>query len=305
MSQERAKISFNRSITQSSVAIHHLQHSTCIELKSTGSAIMTSSTLEAVDPSIGLLTLDLDDFEQALKACQFVNEEERRNTIIAYKKTSQSSLDSFLQPLGQKYEIRKKSVLRLAGLFNLLRPSTSQSKASKPNDIPSTLFKILKATLIAKHDLYTDPAIIPTKLDRLSQRTTPIDGNEPSNIPEDIIQGLLAQLASYIVRDYSKILRLSEYSSSKDFLISLIRIGSPFEIRAFEPAIDKIDQICRDLENEAEKAKQKRTANEEKVQKVQVWIKDMIKGDTPDKHNDYANNRVAGIGAAFIYKVQK
>lgn len=76
---------------------------------------MNFSTLEAVDLSIGL-ELDLDEFEQVLEIFPFVDEDERRNTILAYKDTSQSSLDSFLQGLGQKF--RKEGVLRLASLFN-------------------------------------------------------------------------------------------------------------------------------------------------------------------------------------------
>ena len=274
---------------------------------------MDFSTLEAVDLSIGL-ALDLDEFEQVLEIFPFVDEDERRLTILAYRDTSQSSLDSFLQGLGQKF--RKEGVLRLAGLFNQLRPSTSQSKASRLNGTPSTLFGVLKATLIAGHGLCADPAIVSAKLDRLSQRTTPIIGYEPSDITEDVVQGALTQLASCIVRDCSKILRLSEYSSSKGFHVSLIRIGSPYEIQAFEPAVDRIDRICRDLGKETEKAEraawqkkqadeQRRAADEEKVQKVQGWIEDMIGGDAPDKHDDYANNRVAGTGAAFVCKVQE
>ena len=104
---------------------------------------MTSSTLEAVDLSIGL-ALDLDGFEQVLEDFPFVDEDERRNTIVAYEDTSESSLDSFLQVLGQEFGIRKEGILRLAGLFNLLRPWKSQFKASRPNGIPSTLFEVLK-----------------------------------------------------------------------------------------------------------------------------------------------------------------
>ena len=170
--------------------------------------------------------------------------------------------------------------------------------------------------MIAGHGLCADPAIVSAKLDRLSQRTTPIIGYEPSDITEDVVQGVLTQLASCIVKDCSKILRLSEYFSSKGFHVSLIGIGSPYEIQAFEPAVDRIDRICDDLGKETEKAEraawqkkqadeQKRAADEEKVQKVQAWIEDMIGGDAPDKHDDYTNNRVAGTGAAFVCKVQE
>ena len=215
---------------------------------------MTSSNLEAVHLSISL-ALDLDEFEQVLESFPFVDEEEKDNTILAYENTSQSSLDSFLQILAQEFSIRKEGILRLASLFSLLRPRKSESKASRPNGIPSTLFGVLKATLIAGHGLCANPAIISAKLDRLSQRTTLFSDDEPSNIPEDVVQGLLAQLASCVVENCSRILRSSEYFSSKGFLVSLIKIGSGSEIQAFEPAVDRIDQICRDLEKRLRRPK--------------------------------------------------
>ena len=111
-------------------------------------------------------------------------------------------------------------------------------------------------------------------------------------------------------------MRSSEYFSGKEFGVSLIGIGSRSEIQAFQPAVDRIDQICRDLKKATEKAQkaawqkkqadeQKRADDEEKIQQVQVWIENIVGGDAPDKHDDYASNRVPGTGAAFVCKVQE
>ena len=275
---------------------------------------MTSSTLEAVDPSVSL-ALTLDEFEQVLQVFPFIDEEERRITIFAYEDTSQGSLESFLQLLSQEVGIRKQGILRLAGLFNLLQPVASRTKPLKPNGIPPTLFGVLKATLIAGHGACGNPAIITAKLDQLSQRTIAIRGDESNIIPEEVVRSLLTQLASCVVENCSKILRLSKYSPSKGFPVLLTRTGSPSEYQHYEPTIDRIDQICRDLERETEKARkatqqkqqadeQKRAADEGKIQKLQAWIEDMT-GDVPDKHDEYTSNRVAGTGAAFVCKVQE
>lgn len=275
---------------------------------------MTSSTLEAVDPSVSL-ALTLDEFEQVLEFFPFIDLEERRATTSAYEDTSQASLETFLQLLSKEVGIRKQGVLRLAGLFNRIRPGAPQTRPSRPNGIPSTLFGVLQATLIAGHGACGNPAIISAKLDQMSQRTIAIKGDESKDTPEEVVQSLLTQLASCVVENCSKILRLSKNPLSKGFLISLTRTGSPSEFRNYEPTIERIDQICRDLERETEEARkvslqkqqaeeQKRAADEEKIQKVQAWIED-LSGDVPDKHDEYASNRVAGTGAAFVCKVQE
>lgn len=74
--------------------------------------------------------------------------------------------------------------------------------------------------------------------------------------------------------------------------------------------------MCRNLGEEIETARkaagqkeradqQKRAADEEKIQKCQKWIEDMVKGDMQDKHDPIALDRVAGTGAAFVRKVQE
>ena len=267
---------------------------------------MTSSTLEAVDPSVGL-AFSLDEFEQVLKVFPFIDQEERRFTTSAYRDTSQGSLGSFLQDVG----IRKQGIVRLARLFNLIRPGATQTKPSRPNGIPSTLFGVLKATLIAGHGACGNSAIITAKLDQMSQCTIAIGADESKIIPEEVVQSLLTQLASCVVENCSKILRSSKYPPSKEFLVPLTRTGSPSEYQDYEPTTERIDQTCRDLERETDKARkaiqQKQEADallEEKIQKVQAWIEDMS-GDVPDSHDEYASNRVAGTGTAFVCKVQE
>lgn len=77
-----------------------------------------------------------------------------------------------------------------------------------------------------------------------------------------------------------------------------------------------IDQVCWRLEKETEKAQkavrereqgneQKRIASEERIQKVQAWIEDMVGEDMRDKHDSIASSRVAGTGATFVCKVQE
>ena len=177
---------------------------------------MTYSTLEAVDP-LASLALTLDEFEQVLEVFPFIDQEERRVTTFAYEETSQGSLESFLQLLSQTVGIRKQGVLRLAGLFNLIRPETSQNEPSRPNGIPPTLFGVLKATLIAGHSACGNPAIITAKLDQMSQRTIAIRGDESNIAPKEVVQSLLTQLASCVVENCSKLLRLSKYPPSKGF----------------------------------------------------------------------------------------
>jgi hypothetical protein len=171
---------------------------------------MTSSTLGAVDPSIDLAHT-LDEFEQVLQLFPFVDAEERQDAILAYKKTSKGSLESFLESLSRQIGIRKEGILRIVGLFNLLRPFVPQPEASRPNGIPSTLFGVLKATLIAGHRVCGDLAVVTAKFDHLSRCTSTIRGDELNIAPEEVVQGLLARLASRVVECCSKILRLSEY----------------------------------------------------------------------------------------------
>lgn len=170
------------------------------------SAVMTSETLKAVHPSIALAHT-LDEFEQVLQIFPFVDA--REDATSAYNDTSKGSLESYLQSLSQNVGIRKEGILRLADLFNLLRPYASQPKASTPSGIPSTLFGVLKATLIAGHRISGDLALVIAKFDYLSQRTWTIGGDEPTIVSEEVVQGLLTQLASGVVEDCSKILRLS------------------------------------------------------------------------------------------------
>ena len=171
---------------------------------------MTSNTLEAVEPFIGLAH-SLDEFEHTLHLFPFVDAEERQNAISAYENASRSSLEAFLRLLNQQVGIRKEGILRLAGLFGLLQPSAAQSMAAKLNGNPSTFLGFLQATLIAGHRISGDLAIVVAKLDHLSQCTWTIRGDE-LNIPsEEVVQGLLARLASVAVESCSKILTLSEY----------------------------------------------------------------------------------------------
>ena len=275
---------------------------------------MTSNTLESVDPSVSL-ALALDEFERVLAVFPFIDQEERRVAILAYEDTSQGSLESFSQLLSQKFGVRRQGIQRLVGLFNLLRPGATQDKPSRPNGTPSTLFGVLKATLIAGHGACGNPALITAKFDQMSQHTIAIRGNESDIVPEEVVQNILIQLASCVVENCSKILALSKYSLSKRVLVSLTRTESPSEYQNYEPTIHRIDQICRNLERETDKARkatrqeqqadeQKRAANEEKLRKVQAWIENMT-GDVPDKHDEYTSNRVAGTGAAFVCRVQE
>lgn len=194
--------------------LHYILHSGSLACR--GSAIMIPSTLEAVDPSVSL-ALSLDEFEQVLEVFPFVDQEERRVTIFAYEDTSQESLESFLQLLSEQVGIRKQGILRLAGLFNLIRPGASQTKPSRPNGIPSTLVGVLKATLIAGHGACGNLAIITAKLDQMSQRTIAIKGDESKITPEEVVQSLLTQLASCVVENCSRLLRSSKYPPSKGF----------------------------------------------------------------------------------------
>ncbi|KAL8822874.1 MAG: hypothetical protein Q9191_006402, partial [Dirinaria sp. TL-2023a] len=260
---------------------------------------MASSTLEAVDPFIGLAH-SLKEFKQALQVFPFVDAEEKQNAISAYENTSRSSLEAFLQLLSQQIEIRKEGILRLAGLLNLLQPRAAQSTAAKLDGNPSSFLGFLQATLIAGHRICGDLAIVTAKLDHLSQSTWTIRGDE-LNIPsEEVVQGLLAQLTSVVVESCCKILTLRSRS----------------ELQAYEPAVHRIDQVCRNLGREIEKARkvvgereradeQKRAAEDEKIQKCQKWIEEMVKGDMQDKHDSIASNRVPGTGAAFVRKVQE
>ena len=275
---------------------------------------MTSGTLEAVDPSVSL-ALTLDEFEQVLEVFQFNDPDEKQDTFSVYKDTSQGSLESFLRLLSENFGIRKKGTLRLAGLFNLIRPGDSHTRPSRPNGIPSTLFGVLKATLIAGHRACGNPAIITAKLDQISQRTIAIKGDEFNISPDEAVQSLLIQLVSCVVENCSKILRSGKYSPRKGFLVFLMRTGSPTGFQNYEPTIERIDQICRNLEKEAKKAREatqqkqqaderNRAADEEETQKLQAWIEKMS-GDVPDKHDEYDSKRVGGTGASFVCKVEE
>ncbi|KAL8721907.1 MAG: hypothetical protein Q9225_001503 [Loekoesia sp. 1 TL-2023] len=255
-------------------------------------AIMTSSVLESINP-ITSLSYSLDEFEQALQGFQFTDDEDKERTFSAYQGTSKNSLESFLQLLGEPVKVRKQGVLRLVGLFNLLKPSECQPEASRPNVIPSKLFGLLKATLIAGHTLCGgDSTIVISKLDYLSRRTSAIREDEIDIVPERVVQGLLAQLVSGVIENCNRVLKLR----------------SPAEVQAYEPAVNQIDQACSSLEKEYEKARkavsQKKQADEEKIRNVQVWIEKMI-GNMPDNHDRYASEHVERTGTTFVRRVQE
>ena len=95
----------------------------------------------------------------------------------------------------------------------------------------------------------------------------------------------------------------------------LTKTGSRAEIRALEPSIYNVDQICRDFEKEVkvarkagwekERAKeQKRAADEEKTRTVKAWIDALVDVDMQHKHESVASTRVANTGVAFVEEVQ-
>lgn len=100
--------------------------------------------LEVVDPSISLAHT-LDEFEETLQDVSSVDVEEGQDAMLAYQNTSKNSLESFLRSLSRQVGFKHEGVLRLAGLFHLIRPWNSQPKASKLNGVPSVLFGVLKA----------------------------------------------------------------------------------------------------------------------------------------------------------------
>ena len=272
---------------------------------------MTSSLLESIDP-ITVLSYSLDEFEQALQGVPFVDEEEKDGALSAYQEASKDSLEFLLQSLS----IRRQGILRLIGLFNLVRPLERSLEAARPTSIPFKLFGVLQATLIAGHSICGgDSSIVISKLDCLSQRTSAIRGDEIDIVPEDIAQCLLAQLVSGVIDNCDRILRLSKRVCSKTFFPLLRNTGSSAEIHAYEPAVNEIEQACSRLEKENEKARKavsqkeqaddlKRAADEEKIRNVQVWIEKVV-GDLPDNHDGYASKRVADTGTTFVGKVQE
>lgn len=171
---------------------------------------MPSGMLEAVDPFTGL-EQTLDEFEQILQTSPLVDAEERQNAVSAYENTSKRSLESFLQLLSQRVGIRKEGILRLADLFNLIRPWAPLPEGPRRNGTPLILFGVLKFTLVAGHHICGDSATVTAKLDQLSQHTSTIRGDEPNIGPDEVVQGSLAQLASSVIEVCSGILRLSEY----------------------------------------------------------------------------------------------
>lgn len=175
---------------------------------------MTFGTLEAVDPSINLAHT-LAEYKDVLQA--FPRAEEREEAVLAYHNTSKDLLETYLQDLSQNLGIRKEGILRLAGLFDLIRIDQQQLESSRLDGIPSILFGVLKATLIAGYCSCPDLAVVTAKLDYLSQRTSSIRGDEFSVAPEHVVQGLLLQLASEVVELCSKILRLGEHLQSREF----------------------------------------------------------------------------------------
>ena len=176
---------------------------------------MILSALERINP-ITSLSYSLDEFEQALQGFRFTDEEDKESTFSAYQETSKDSLESFLKLLGEPVRVRKQGILRLVGLFNLLKPSECQPEASRPNIIPSKLFGLLKATLIAGHTLCGgDSTIVVSKLNYLSQRTSAIREDETDIVPEKVVQGLLAQLVSGVIENCGRILKLSKHFLDK------------------------------------------------------------------------------------------
>ena len=169
--------------------------------------MISRSLLESVDPIISLSS-SLDEFEQALQGVPFVDEDEKESTFSAYQETSKDLLVLFLQSLG----VRKQGILRLVGLFSLLKPLGFQLGAARPSGTPLNLFGLLQATLIAGHSLCGgDSTIVVSKLDYISQRTSAIRGDETDIVPEIVVQGILAQLVSGVIENCTRILRLSEY----------------------------------------------------------------------------------------------
>ena len=167
---------------------------------------MPSNLLESIDPTASLL-YSLDDFEQALQNVSFVDEEEKESTLSAYQEASKDSVENLLQSLC----VRRQGILRLIGLFNLVRPLEYQLEIVRPASIPFKLFGVLQATLIAGHSICGgDSSIVVSKLDYLSQRTSAITGDETDLVPEAVVQGLLAQLISGVIENCTRILRLSK-----------------------------------------------------------------------------------------------
>lgn len=169
---------------------------------------MALASLQAAEPSVGL-EYALNDFQEALQHVPFVDLDERQDVLSVLEDTSKNSLESFLNSLAQQVGLKHESILRLASLFHLIRPKSSQLEASKSNGVPSALFGVLKATLIAGHSICGDLVTVIAKLDRLSQRTSRIHGEELESLGEETVQDLLIQLASFVVQTCTKILRLS------------------------------------------------------------------------------------------------
>lgn len=170
---------------------------------------MALGTLEVADPSVGLEHA-LDEFQETLQDVSFADMEERKDALLAFEDTSKNGLESFLKSLSQQVGFRHEGVLRLASLFDLIQPWKAQPKASHLNGAPSALFGALKATLVAGHSICGDLVTVISKLDQLSQRTSRIQGEELELIAEEAVQGLLVQLASFVVQTCTKILSLSE-----------------------------------------------------------------------------------------------
>lgn len=174
------------------------------------SITMAFASLEVVDPSVSLAHT-LDEFHETLQDDSFVDGEERHDALLAFKDTSKNSLESFLQSLSQQVSFQPEGILRLASLSHSIRPWEPRSDASVSKVDPSALFGVLKATLIAGHSICGDLVTVIVKLDQLSQRTSRIRGEELQLAVEEAVQGLLVQLASFVVQTCTKILRLSEF----------------------------------------------------------------------------------------------
>lgn len=170
---------------------------------------MALRSLEVADPSVGL-ELALDEFQETLQDVSFADLEERQDALLAFKDTSKTLLEAFLKSLSQQVGFRHEGVLRLASLFDLIQPWNAQPEVSTLNRAPSTLFGVLKATLVAGHSICGDLVTVIAKLDQLSQRTSKINGEELELIAEEAVQGMLVQLASFVVQTCTKILRLSK-----------------------------------------------------------------------------------------------
>ena len=170
---------------------------------------MALGSLEVADPSVGLEHA-LDEFQETLQDVSFADMEERQDALSAFKDTSKDLLEYFLKSLSQQVGFRHEGVLRLASLFDLIQPWNAQPEVPNLNRAPSTLFGVLKATLVAGHSICGDLVTVIAKLDQLSQRTSKINGEELELIAEEAVQGLLIQLASFVVQTCTKILRLSK-----------------------------------------------------------------------------------------------